>query len=167
VHTFTYVRGLLNGQLAATTELEHSWKCYHTYSINAPFTHSIWRLTTQINTELAEFPTRQGVRGHFGVARALRSCFVGSACGWKLCRLGIPPQARKSYGLPILLWWLFIATTLWTIPSYRFDSSFHPNSRINNWNIHVIRTVFPRANLKPISSQLSRIWRSERTINRP
>ena len=115
------------------------------------------------------YPTRQDARRHFAViTRALRSCFAGSACGWKLCRLGIPPQARKPYGSPSYHG-RFHSNYPSNLPSLPTDSTPHsiPTLESTTWNIYVIRTVFPRANLKPILSQLSRIWRSERTINRP
>jgi hypothetical protein len=124
----------------------------HIHSTNAPFTHSIRWLTTQINTELAEFPTWQGVHGHFGVACALRSCFAGSACGWKLYRLGIPPQARKPYESPSYHG-RFHSNYPSNLPSLPTDSTPHsiPTLESTIRDIHVIWTVFPRANPKPIS----------------
>jgi hypothetical protein len=63
-----------------------------------------FELPTQINTKCAEFPTRQGARRHFAVVRA-RCAAVSQTVhvGENSARLGIPPQARKPCGFPILL----------------------------------------------------------------
>jgi hypothetical protein len=64
-----------------------------------------FKLPTQINTKCAEFPTRQGARRHFAVVRA-RYAAVSQIVRMSenSTRLSIPPQARKPYGFPILLW---------------------------------------------------------------
>jgi hypothetical protein len=117
-----------------------------------------FELPTQINTKCAEFPPRQGARRHFAVVRARcaavsQTVRVGensAGLAFLRRRLENPMDFPSYYGR-------LIATTLRTSPPYRFDSSFIPSTLESTIrDIHVIRTVFPRANPKPISTQFSR-----------
>jgi hypothetical protein len=98
--------------------------------------------------------------------RALRSCFADSACGWKLCRLGISPQARKPCGFPILLW-----QTHSNYPSnhsslpIRLLISSHP--RINNQNIFMSSGRFFLEPIRSLFPSDSTEYDDARTINRP
>ena len=113
------------------TELEHSWKCYHIHihSTNAPFTHSIWRLPTQITPREWIIRSSHKRRRFAGVAQLFRRHLCARLCEWKLCILSISSAGSKILWVTYLLYSRLIVSIL-RIYSSTSDLSPHTRKRI-------------------------------------
>jgi hypothetical protein len=116
-------------------ELEHSWKCYHIHIhlTNAPFTHSIWRLPTQITLREWIIRSSHKRRRFAGVAQLFRRQLCARLCGWKLCILGISSAGSKTLWVTHLLHSWPIVPTLWTYSSTS-DLTPYIRKRIEPWS---------------------------------